>query len=327
MQKITAHLLCAGFRRVFLLLALLAGLLFWSTGASATCIYSGSTSGTYTYTAATITSAAAITLTGSITCNENGSVGTSPYICIRTVFTGNTNSINSTSLSYTTSASTGGATTGTKATSGTWYGTSNTVSSSNALSSSVTVTAPATSTYYPAGTYTTTVALSLDMQRTSGSCNADTTGWDSGIFTLTFNWVVPSICSLVSTSNIDFGSISDVGQTLKNYDATGAVAAKCNYGAAYTLYLGDGNSRLSGSYRRMAYGSYLLPYQLYQDSSYATVWDSTGGTSVTGGSGGISSTGTGANQTFTVYGRIPKGLTIPSNVGTYSDTVVVTLTY
>ncbi|MBD0095878.1 spore coat protein U domain-containing protein, partial [Acinetobacter baumannii] len=35
-----------------------------------------------------------------------------------------------------------------------------------------------------------------------------------------------------------------------------------------------------------------IPYQLYKDSNYSTVWDATGGVTNVGGSGGVSKTGT-----------------------------------
>lgn len=232
-------------------------------------------------------------------------------------------------MSYTVYGAAGGAVTSASAVSGTYYGPARTISNNNIISGSVRVTIPASSTYYPAGTYTATVSYFIDMQANSSSvCEGDNGGgWDSGSQTLTFNWVVPSVCSLVSTSTVAFGTITDIGTALTNHDGTGAVVTKCNYGTDYTIYLGDGNNRLPGSYRQMIFGTSLMPYQLYKDSTHATVWDDTGGLSTTGGSGGVSSTGTGTNQTFVVYGRIPQGITLPATPGTYSDTVVVTVTY
>ncbi|WP_046791848.1 spore coat protein U domain-containing protein [Tatumella morbirosei] len=324
------------FRLAVFGLLLLAGL-FLPGKAWATCTFTatstGGTSQTQTLTSATISSASSMTITGNWAC-YNGSTttaSTSPYICIRATFTGTTNTINGSAISYTTYAAAGGAVTAASAVSGTYYGpaTTTTVSGTKNLASTVTITAPASTTFFPPGTYTTTVSLYVDMQANSSSVceGASGGGWDSGTQVLTFNIVVPSVCSLVSTSTVAFGTITDIGTALTNHNATGAVVTKCNYGTAYTIYLGDGNNRISGSYRRMAYGSYLMPYQLYKDSTYSSVWDATGGTTATGGSGGVTSSGTGANQTFVVYGQIPKGVTLPTVPGSYTDTVVVTVTY
>lgn len=232
-------------------------------------------------------------------------------------------------MSYTVYAAAGGAVTSTSAVSGTYYGPSTTNAPSNLVPGSVRVTIPTSSTYFPAGTYTATVSFYIDMQGANSSvCEGNSGGgWDSGTQTLTFKWVVPNVCSLMSTSNVAFGTITDIGTALSNHDATGAVVTKCNYGTAYTIYLGNGNNRLPGSYRQMIYGSSLMPYQLYKNSGYTMVWDATGGTTSPGGSGGVSSTGSGANQTFMVYGRIPNGITLPTTPGNYSDTIIVTITY
>jgi hypothetical protein len=37
-------------------------------------------------------------------------------------------------------------------------------------------------------------------------------GWDSGNTTITANYVVPSLCQIDSTSNVDFGNINDIGK-------------------------------------------------------------------------------------------------------------------
>ena len=42
-------------------------------------------------------------------------------------------------------------------------------------------------------------------------------------------------------------------------------------------------------------GQYI-PYQLYQNSNYSAVWDTTGGVSAVGGSGGVSKIGSGNSQ-------------------------------
>lgn len=305
------------------------------SSAHAGCTVTGTTNSTYNYTAATINSDATITYTGTIRCTNVGNTAQiSRYMCMKTVFTGATTSNSNFSLPYTVIATVGGAgSSTTNQTSNVWYGPVTTVAPSNIISYSVSVKVPARSgslTAYPVGTYIGSVQVFWDMQANSGSvCEGDSGGgWDSGNMTITANYVVPSFCQLDSTSNVDFGNISDIGTTSRDYTAQGAINATCNNGTPYSIYLGDGNNRISGGFRRMTNGSsQYIPYQLYKDSAYSTVWDATGGTTTVGGSGGVSKTGSGTSQISNVYGKIPQGTAISSTPGNYSDSIVVTVTY
>jgi spore coat protein U-like protein len=69
----------------------------------------------------------------------------------------------------------------------------------------------------------------------------------------------------------------------------------------------------------MANGAQTITYGLYQDSARSNAWGDTIGTNTESG------TGTGSNQALTVYGRV--GAQITSSPGSYSDAVVVTVTY
>ncbi|MFX7152150.1 spore coat protein U domain-containing protein, partial [Acinetobacter baumannii] len=76
----------------------------------------------------------------------------------------------------------------------------------------------------------------------------------------------------------DFGNINDIGKTTHDYTAQGVVNTTCNNGLPYSIYLGDGNNRIAGGFRQMTNGSgQYIPYQLYQNSNYSAVWDTTGG--------------------------------------------------
>ncbi len=253
---------------------------------------------------------------------------------MKTVFTGTTNAINSVSLPYTVTATVGGAgSSTTNQNSNVWYGPVRTVASNNVISYSVNIKVPARTgslMAYPKGTYTGTVQLFWDMQASSSTvCEGDSGGgWDSGNTTITANYVVPSLCQIDSTSNVDFGNINDIGKTARDYTAQGVVNTTCNNGLPYSIYLGDGNNRIAGGFRQMTNGSgQYIPYQLYQNSNYSAVWDTTGGVSAVGGSGGVSKTGSGNSQGTNVYGKIPQGTTISTAPGNYSDAIVVTVTY
>ncbi|EXE90586.1 Spore coat protein U (SCPU) domain-containing protein [Acinetobacter pittii] len=300
--------------------------------AHAACTVSGTTNNTFTYTAANINSDATVNLSGTITCTNLGLPQISNFMCMKTVFTGTTNAINSVSLPYTVTATVGGAgSSTTNQTSNVWYGPVATVASNNIVSYSVNIKVPARTgslIAYPQGTYTASVRLYWDMDLLGLSCGDLLGGWDSGDTLLTANFVVPSLCQLNSTSTVDFGNINDIGMTKRDYTAQGAVNTTCNFGTPYSIYLGDGNNRIAGSFRRMINSNNeFIPYQLYKDSNYSTVWDATGGVTNVGGTGGVSKTGTGSAQTTTVYGKIPQGTAIASRPGVYSDSVVVTVTY
>jgi len=300
--------------------------------AHAACTVSGTTNSTFTYTAANINSDATVNFSGTITCTNLGLPQISNFMCMKTVFTGTTNAINSVSLPYTVTATVGGAgSSSTNQTSNVWYGPVATIASNNIVSYSVNVKVPARTgslIAYPKGTYTASVRLYWDMDLLGLSCGDLIGGWDSGDTLLTANFVVPSMCQLNSTSTVDFGNINDISTTKRDYTAQGAVNSTCNYGTPYSIYLGDGNNRISGGFRRMINGNNeYIPYQLYKDSNYSMVWDATGGVTNVGGAGGVSGTGTGSAQTTPVYGKIPQGTSIASTPGSYSDSVVVTVTY
>jgi spore coat protein U-like protein len=83
-----------------------------------------------------------------------------------------------------------------------------------------------------------------------------------------------------------------------------------------TLSAGN-NAGGNFSARAVLNGAATLGYQLYSNALRTTVWDDAAGQ--------VAGTGTGSNQSLTVYGRLPSVTgAVP---GTYTDTVVVTITY
>ncbi|WP_431222629.1 Csu type fimbrial protein [Serratia sp. L9] len=130
-----------------------------------------------------------------------------------------------------------------------------------------------------------------------------------------------------SGSNNDFGSISfGTYSSLANIiDAsstgsggTGTLTLNCTATTPYTVALNNGLNP-TGTQRRMASvaGAYIN-YNLYQDASHATAWNSTTGV--------LSGTGTGAAVPLIVYGRVPASGTTP-DTGAYNDTVTMTVTW
>ena len=117
----------------------------------------------------------------------------------------------------------------------------------------------------------------------------------------------------ISASNMTFSSITT--GTTSNNDATSTLTVNCSNGTPYTISLGNGNNYSAG--RRMASGASYINYYLYSDSSRSTQWNTTATRS---------GTGTGSDQSLTVYGRVPSGQSV-TNTGAYADTIVATITY
>ncbi|TIN25917.1 MAG: spore coat protein U domain-containing protein [Mesorhizobium sp.] len=121
----------------------------------------------------------------------------------------------------------------------------------------------------------------------------------------------------VSATNVNFGS---VGVLASNVDSTGSVTVRCTDATPYNIGLGAGTgSGATVASRKMTSGIRTVTYSLYSDTGRTTVWGNTIGTNTASG------TGTGLDQAYTVYARAP-AQTTPAP-GTYTDTIVVTVTY
>jgi spore coat protein U-like protein len=136
----------------------------------------------------------------------------------------------------------------------------------------------------------------------------------SAPFTVTATNV--TICS-VNASTLNFGSAGVLRAAL---DATTSISVTCTNAAPYTVALDGGlTGAANPTQRKMVQGAEQITYGLYQDSSRTVPWGDSAGVNT------IARTGSGLAQGLTVYGRVPAQNT-PSP-GTYSDTVVVTISY
>lgn len=137
--------------------------------------------------------------------------------------------------------------------------------------------------------------------------------------TLNVSATVTANCT-VSTSALAFGNVNTINGSV--VDGSGGLSVTCTNGTGWSAAAGVGaGTGASFSARRMTSGSNTLSYNLFTDSGRTTVWgDGTGSTSA------LTGTGTGGAQSVTVYGRVASGQTsVP--VGSYADTVAVTVTY
>lgn len=151
-----------------------------------------------------------------------------------------------------------------------------------------------------------------------GTASCPTILGTSSVTRPTFNLsaTVQAACNVVAT-NLNFGSLSLLNA---NVDATSTVTVQCTNTTPFNVGLNAGNgSGATVAARKMTNGTKTIVYSLYQNAARTTVWGNTVGTDTASG------TGTGSTQPLTVYGRVPAQAT-PAP-GTYTDTIVVTVTY
>ena len=132
-------------------------------------------------------------------------------------------------------------------------------------------------------------------------------------FPFTATATVSANCS-VSAAPMNFGT---AGVLLGNADASSTISVHCTNGVPWQVGLGNGN-HASGNTRRMAGAGGFVAYELYRDGARTQRWGSAAGTTVLG-------TGTGGAQSLTAYGRVAAQATPAA--GTYTDTIVVSVTY
>jgi len=139
--------------------------------------------------------------------------------------------------------------------------------------------------------------------------------------------VVNAQCAVVSTSQVNFGALNVLGDTGSPTNAQGSVTIRCNKGAAAAITASSAGG--SGETKRMLNGSDALVYNILRPTgdsldacppsagtelgttpfSIAGLWASAGGP-----------------QTIPICGRIDPAQPGVA-AGTYSDTVMVTVTY
>ncbi|TAM09583.1 MAG: SCPU domain-containing protein [Nevskiaceae bacterium] len=142
-------------------------------------------------------------------------------------------------------------------------------------------------------------------------------------------------CNVMPPPSVNFGTY-DPSSGMSD-DVTGGITVNCN--GTLTLFgsntvnasikLSPGKAGNFSPRRMSGLGSGGLPYNLYTSGSHSVIWgDGTGGSSVlpmtialTGILGLLAS----GSATATIYGRIPPGQAVTA--GTYSDSILVTVTY
>lgn len=113
---------------------------------------------------------------------------------------------------------------------------------------------------------------------------------------------------------LDFGNPAGLGS---NVDQILTLLVTCTNGTDYDIALNNGQNAT----RRMRLGATTsyVDYELYTDNTFTTPWPTTAGAPP------YSYTGSGAQQSIDIFGRIPPQATPVA--GTYTDQIQVTLTY
>lgn len=127
---------------------------------------------------------------------------------------------------------------------------------------------------------------------------------------------IENSCTIISAADLDFGT---VGTLTTEVTSSSAIVLNCTTGAPYTITLDAGSgSGGTTSTREMTNSAETVSYQLYSDAALSLPWGLTA-------SDDVSSTGTGVNQTFTVFGEVPIQATPSANI--YTDTIGVIVTF
>lgn len=165
-------------------------------------------------------------------------------------------------------------------------------------------------------------ALALGLALATGSASAATV---SGTFDVSAT--VGGSCVIAAADNINFGTYDPTNvHATADLDAAGRIAVRCTAGSTNVrVALDQGLNAASGSteevpLRQMASGEDVISYGIFQDAGRSQVWG--GGTAQVTMGEFVSSL---VPVELTTYGRIPGGQN--AAIGTYSDTVSVTVTF
>lgn len=134
-----------------------------------------------------------------------------------------------------------------------------------------------------------------------------------------------SLCSCTTTATgVSFGSYDPTAGQART--TTGNVHVLCTLlvaiAGSFTIDLSTGSSS-SYAGRTLRNGASSLRYNLFTDNTRSQIWGNG-----TGGSANVSQSFTGLlliDRTATIYGSIAAGQNVPA--GTYSDTIIVTVSY
>jgi spore coat protein U-like protein len=142
--------------------------------------------------------------------------------------------------------------------------------------------------------------------------------------TFTVQLQIQAQCVINSTATLDFGTAGVLGGAggSTNTDQASTLKVQCTNGTTYDIGLDAGTTATGTVAQRLLVGgtsAATIRYNLYTTAGRGTIWGNTVATDT------VAATGNGAQQTYTIYGRVPgQNTPIPD---TYTDLVTVTITY
>lgn len=147
---------------------------------------------------------------------------------------------------------------------------------------------------------------------------------DTATGTFQVSITIQKACTVTagSASNIALGTVPS---TATNTLGNNTITVYCSKTTPYFIGLAPSNANSAGAGALSGTGGNTdtVPYQLSSTAGPSgTIWGNTATTSSVGN--GVSGTGTGLNQTHTVYVTVPSANYTPD---TYTDTVTINVNY
>ena len=135
---------------------------------------------------------------------------------------------------------------------------------------------------------------------------------------------IQKACTVTAGAASDV-SLGTVAATATDVTGNNTITVNCSKTTPYYIGLAPSNASTDGAGEMRGTGANAdkVPYQLRSTAGTSgTIWGNTATTSSVGN--GVTGTGTGANQTHTVYVTAPSANYTPDN---YADTVTVNVNY
>jgi spore coat protein U-like protein len=131
----------------------------------------------------------------------------------------------------------------------------------------------------------------------------------------------------INAATLTFPSASGTSLLTTPVTANTTVSVTCTSTSPYAIGMGPGANASGGSNRMTDGNSDFLPYGLFVDAGYTHPWTSAASNNTcTTTNSCYLGTGSGQPQPISIYGQVPTVTTAPAP-GTYSDTVLMTITF
>lgn len=187
----------------------------------------------------------------------------------------------------------------------------------------------------PAGNYSNDLSgvhNSITLSENTGSVptTCGTGNTDKFDFTVQANVIKSCAVTAGAASNIQLGAAGGVDATATNIMGNNTIGVTCSSGTPYFIGLRPSNNNNSGAGVMSALNiapvtgnTDTIPYQLRSAAGMAgQIWGNTATATAVGN--GVARTGSGANQSVTVYATTPNANFTPDS---YADTVTVIVNY